>query len=92
MPVHAIPEPPTVIREATVADAAELSAFGRQVFEHTFAPDNDPADLAAYLESAFSESLQRREIEDPASTYLLAFEGGHLVAMSRILMVPPIPP
>jgi diamine N-acetyltransferase len=71
MSVHAVPVPPPHVRRATVADAAVVAAFGARVFARTFAPDNTPDDLAAYLASAFGEAIQRREIENPHNVYLL---------------------
>jgi hypothetical protein len=36
------------IRRAGIDDADALSRFARRTFSHTFAADNDPADMAAY--------------------------------------------
>ncbi len=73
-----------VVRLARPADAAALSAFGRRVFHDTFAADNNPADLAAYLESAYTEPAQRREIADPdIVTWLVEMEG-RLAAFAQL--------
>lgn len=61
-----------MIRRATPADAVRLSAFGRQVFAATFAADNDPDDLHAYLTTAYTPEAQAAEIGDPAISTLLA--------------------
>lgn len=60
------------IRLASAADADRLSAFGRRVFTATFAADNDPAQLARYVEGAYHAAAQRAELVDPAITTLLA--------------------
>ena len=60
------------IRTATREDASVLSDFAAAVFTETFAADNDPADLAAYLAEAFRPDVQAAEIADPAGVVLLA--------------------
>jgi ribosomal protein S18 acetylase RimI-like enzyme len=72
------------IRRATVADAAAIAEFGARVFAHTFAPDNTPQDLAAYLATAFGEAIQRREIEHSQNEYLLVEIAGVLSAIALV--------
>lgn len=73
-----------MIRDATPADAERLSAFGRRVFAATFAADNDPADLHAYLETAYTPAAQTAEIGDPAVTTLLAGEGDDWYGFAQV--------
>ena len=73
-----------VIRVASVEDAATLSVFARRVFHDTFAADNDPADMARYLDYAFTESKQRGELADPARVCLLMEQEGVLVAYASV--------
>lgn len=78
------------IRKAVAEDAARLSAFGRQVFGQTFAPENDPADLQAYLHEAYADARQAAEIADPrVDTLLVEDEGGALVAFAQLREGPP---
>ena len=49
------------IRIATPADAALLAELGARTFRDTFAADNRPEDMAAYLASHYSPALQARE-------------------------------
>lgn len=60
------------IRRAVAADAAVLAALGESIFVDTFAADNDPDDMAAYLAVTYGESHQRREIESTDNVVLLA--------------------
>jgi len=60
------------IRRGTVVDAGLLSELGARTFTETFAADNTPEDLAAYLAASFSVEQQTAELEDPASTILIA--------------------
>jgi GNAT superfamily N-acetyltransferase len=61
-----------LIRRGTLSDAALLAELGARTFSDTFAADNAPADMAAYLEAAFSPQQQGRELSDPSSTFLIA--------------------
>ncbi|QJR37063.1 GNAT family N-acetyltransferase [Gemmatimonas groenlandica] len=65
-----------IIRTATVTDAEALSEFAARVFHDTFAPDNDPMDLQAYLSDAFTPEKQAAEIADAACVCLVADMGG----------------
>lgn len=60
------------LRRATPADAGALAAFGARAFHDTFAPGNDPADLALYLAHAFAPEAIAASLADPASTTFVA--------------------
>jgi GNAT superfamily N-acetyltransferase len=72
------------IRVATAADAAVVSALARRTFHDTFAPTNDPADLALYLAGAYSVDIQTRELNDRDITTLLVEEGGAAIAYAMV--------
>lgn len=72
------------VRRATVADAADLAAFGARVFSDTFAKDNTPEDLAAFLATSYGPERQRQEIESGTIT-LLAYSGETLVAFAQLI-------
>ena len=65
-----------VLRRATSADAEMLSRFAAHSFRETFGPDNDPSNMAAYLQDAYSPAIQAAEIGDSATTVILAVEEG----------------
>ena len=67
------------IRRAGVFDAARLAALAERTFVDTFAADNDPADMDAYVAQAFGEAVQRAELREPAITVLLAERDGEPV-------------
>ena len=76
---------PPHVRPATPADAEALSAFARRAFHDTFAAENTPADMAAYLDSAFTPALQAAELQAPGTRVLLAEidaagDGGRAIA------------
>lgn len=61
-----------IIRRAKMDDAGLLAELGARTFSETFAADNSPADMAAYLASSFSEAQQAAELADPHSTFHIA--------------------
>ena len=63
-----------VIRPAAPADAVGLSIFAARTFREAFGGDNNPADLARYLDEAFTHERQAAEINDPDCITLLAEE------------------
>jgi ribosomal protein S18 acetylase RimI-like enzyme len=76
------------IRRATIDDAAALAEIAERTFRDTFAKDNTPEDLEAYVASAYGEALQRRELEDPEGLALLGeSEDGTLIAYTQMRRV-----
>jgi GNAT superfamily N-acetyltransferase len=53
------------VRLASVDDAPLLARMGANLFVQAVGAKNRPADLRAYVEEAFSESRQARELADP---------------------------
>ncbi len=74
------------IRRATAADAEALSAFAATVFRETFAPDNDPMDMQAYLSDAFTPEKQAAEIADGSCVCFIA-EVGETLAGYALLRI-----
>jgi diamine N-acetyltransferase len=72
------------VRRATPADAERLAAFASTAFIDTFAAENRPEDMAAYLAKSFGESRQRAELEDPEVTVLLAEADNVLVGYAML--------
>ena len=72
------------VRRATIDDVDTLSAFGRRVFGQTFAPENAPEDLQAYLDSAYVAARQQEEISDPAIDTLLLEVRGDVIAFAQL--------
>jgi ribosomal protein S18 acetylase RimI-like enzyme len=81
---------PVRIRVAEPADAARIASFGARAFRDTFAADNRPEDMAAYLAETFGEARQLAELHDARSTYLVAERDGaggaaEVVGYARVL-------
>lgn len=78
--------PPTGfhIRRATVADAATLAKLGAETFTTSFGEQNTPENVAKHLATAFGVEIQQREIADPAITYLIAEQDGHIAGYAQV--------
>ena len=63
-------------RTATLADADRLAALAERTFRDTFAEDNSPDDIEAYVRASFSPARLRAELADDANTFLLACMDG----------------
>jgi ribosomal protein S18 acetylase RimI-like enzyme len=72
------------IRYATATDNTLLAELGAQTFFDSFAADNDPEDMAAYLNAAFSPEKQAQELADPDSKFLIAELGSEVVGYARL--------
>lgn len=82
---NSVPMTTEQIRYATPADAAQLSAFARDIFRTTFGPDNLPRDIDAYLAEAYTPALQEREIRDPDTMVLLLEHAGTLEGYAHLV-------
>ena len=64
--------PSVTIRYATTTDDALLAHLGARTFYDSYAADNTPENMAAYLESAFGPEKQAAEIADSSAIFLIA--------------------
>lgn len=60
------------IRYGTTDDAQMLAELGARTFYDTFAKDNTPANIAAYIKESFSPEIQLNELSDPHIIFLIA--------------------
>lgn len=72
------------IRIATSADAALLAAVGADTFRETFAADNTPANMAAFVAQTFGLAQQAVELRDHLSQFLIAEAAGEVAGYARI--------
>jgi diamine N-acetyltransferase len=79
-----MPENTIAIRTATSADNFLLAELGARTFYDTFADDNTPENMAAYLAASFSPQKQATELADPASLFLIAEIDGLPVGYTRL--------
>ncbi len=67
-----MPQPNIHVRHATAADNTLLAEIGAETFRDTFAADNTPGNMAAYLAASFGPDKQAAELADPSSVFLIA--------------------
>lgn len=78
----------TTIRYATAADNTLLAEIGAETFYDSFAADNSPENMAAYLADSFSPTQQALELADPRSRFLIAEIGGEVAGYARLKFAP----
>jgi len=76
--------PKLTLRTATVADAELLSELGARTFVETFAVDNTPENMAAYLSAYFNPQQQSAELADPDTYCTIAEMDGLAVGYSML--------
>ena len=64
-------KPSVLFRRACAPDASALAELGLRTFLETFAAQNRPEDIRAYVTRAYGEEQQLRELEDPSCTVLV---------------------
>ena len=72
------------IRYATATDNVLLADLGARTFYDTFAADNTPENMAAYLAASFSPEKQAAELADPSSVFLIAEVEGVVVGFAGL--------
>ena len=72
------------IRYANASDNALLAELGARTFFDTFAADNTPEDMAAYLAASFSPAKQAAELVDPGTVFLIAEIDGVAAGYARL--------
>src|SRR5260370_25737160 len=72
------------IRRATLSDAMLLAELGARTFSETFAADNKPEDMTAYVATSFSREQQATELANPLSTFLIAEIDGIAVGYAML--------
>lgn len=73
-----------VIRHGKAEDAALLAELGARTFSETFAADNTPQDMAAYLAGSFSLDQQAAKLADPHSLFQIAEVNGVAVGYAML--------
>jgi ribosomal protein S18 acetylase RimI-like enzyme len=72
------------LRKATLSDLPELLALARTSFLQAFTVGNKPENVQAYLAQAFTEDKLTKEMQEPASTFIVASLGGKLVGYTKL--------
>jgi len=86
-----MPETTVHIRYATAADAALLAEVGARTFYDSFAADNTPENMAAYLAASFSPEKQASELSEPGTVFLIAEVEGTTAGYAKLRASPSLP-
>jgi ribosomal protein S18 acetylase RimI-like enzyme len=76
--------PSLYVRQATHEDSELLSNLGASTFMSAYQADIHPVDMEAYLASQFSIKQILSEMEEPNSTFLLAYEGDQAIGYAKL--------
>jgi GNAT superfamily N-acetyltransferase len=82
--MNMMPQDTPLIRRAGVRDAALLAQLGARTFSDTFAAENKPEDMAAYLSASFSPERQTEELLDALTAYFIAEVDGEAVGYAQL--------
>lgn len=77
------------IRTASLKDVSLIAELSTTTFRSTFAQDNTPEDMEAYLAANFSEEKIGQEISDPLAIFLIAELSDTPVGYAKLHMGPP---
>lgn len=83
------PQPATLIRPATVDDAAALADLGALVFRHTYGAAIPSPTLDAYLVRTFTPATLRLALLDVDTSYLVATQADRLIGYSKCATTSP---
>lgn len=76
----AVPE----LRKANLSDLPELLVLARTSFVQAFTAGNKLENVQAYLAEAFTETKLTQEMQNPASTFIVASLDGELVGYTKL--------
>jgi ribosomal protein S18 acetylase RimI-like enzyme len=77
------------IRIASRNDVSLLAELSAATFRSTFAKDNTPEDMEAYLTENFSEEKLEQELSDPLATFFIAELSSKPLGYAKLHMGPP---
>ncbi|WP_435020568.1 N-acetyltransferase family protein [Tundrisphaera sp. TA3] len=79
------------IRTAGLGDAAALADLARRTFHDTFAAQNRPEDMKAYMSGAYTAGRLDRELREPGAVYLMAEDATKLIGFAKVAPSEPPP-
>ena len=74
------------IEKATIEDIDLLLELGKTTFSQTFAADNTPENMAAYMNRAFTHEKLKSELENPNSEFYLVRNDEETIGIIGILV------
>ena len=86
-----MPRGPLLVRDATLEDAARLSAVGRDSFDAAYGATADREAIGQHLEDYFGEESIRAEMDAPGCSYMIAMLGELAAGLVKLRSDPPPP-
>lgn len=74
------------VRVATLEDVPILVNLGAKTFQDTFGVHNTQENMRLYMEKTFTHEQITNEINDPATIFLIAYDGNTLVGYAKMKM------
>lgn len=75
---------PIIIRKATISDLETLQEISRQTFVETFSDANTAENMQNYIRENFNLKQLSSEINNPESSFYLAFQGKETIGYLKI--------
>ncbi len=72
------------MRRAVLSDASTLAGLAARTFAETFAADNSPENLQAYLSECFGLAQKTAELMDPDVTSLLTIRDDEAIGFAQL--------
>jgi ribosomal protein S18 acetylase RimI-like enzyme len=72
------------LRKANLSDLSELLALARTSFLQAFTVGNKPENVQAYLAEAFTKDKLTKEMQEAASTFIVASLAGKLLGYTKL--------
>lgn len=80
---------PVTIRRAVESDAGPLAQLAELTFRQAFATDNSDADMSLHCETSFGTKIQRAEILDANTVFVLAVSEGAMIGFGQLRLSSP---
>lgn len=74
------------VRAATLEDVSLLVNLGAKTFQDTFAVHNTQENMRLYMEKTFTDEQITKEVSDPATIFLIAYDGSTPVGYAKMKM------
>jgi diamine N-acetyltransferase len=72
------------IRTATLEDVPMLVKLSEKTFQDTFGMHNTEQNMKLYVQKTFTNEQIAKEVKDPATTFLIAYDGEVVVGYAKI--------
>ena len=80
------------IRKANTIDISQLTSLAKETFIQSHGHSSPKEDLEAYIKLNFTETVFKKEIENPKNIYYLLYNEEKLIGYSKIVFNDPISP